>query len=47
MQDRHIATNSNRAVFFDNQHKGSYHFYDTVPSSSNVMVISLNLTNPA
>jgi peptide/nickel transport system substrate-binding protein len=45
MQDRHIATNANRAVFFDNQEKGGYHFYETVPSSSNVMVISLNLTN--
>ena len=45
MQDRHIATNANRAVFFDNQDKGGYHFYATVPSSSNVMVIALNLTN--
>lgn len=46
MQDRHIATNTNRAVFFDNQEEGDYHFFETVPSSSNVMVISLNLTNP-
>ena len=38
MQDRHIATNTNRAVFFDNQEAGGYHFYETVPSSSNVMV---------
>ena len=45
MQDRHIGTNANRAVFFDNQEAGGYHFYDTVPSSSNVMVIALNLTN--
>ena len=45
MQDRHIANNANRAVFFDNQEAGGYHFYATVPSSSNVMVISLNLTN--
>ncbi|MCC6804713.1 MAG: ABC transporter substrate-binding protein, partial [Anaerolineae bacterium] len=45
MQDRHIATNTNRAVFFDNQEAGGYHFYETVPSSSNVMVIALNLTN--
>jgi peptide/nickel transport system substrate-binding protein len=45
MQDRHIATNANRAVFFDNQETGDYKFYETVPSSSNVMVISLNLTN--
>ena len=46
MQDRHIGTNANRAVFFDNQEAGGYHFYETVPSSSNVMTISLNLTNP-
>ena len=45
MQDRHIATNANRAVFFDNQEAGGYHFYETVPSSSNVMVISLNQTH--
>lgn len=45
MQDRHIATNANRAVFFDNQEAGGYHFFETVPSSSNVMVISLNLTH--
>ena len=45
MQDRHIATNANRSVFFDNQEAGGFHFYETVPSSSNVMTISLNLTN--
>ncbi|HEX2623403.1 MAG TPA: ABC transporter substrate-binding protein, partial [Phototrophicaceae bacterium] len=45
MQDRHIGTNANLPVFFDNQEKGGYHFYSTVPSSSNVMVISLNQTN--
>jgi peptide/nickel transport system substrate-binding protein len=45
MQDRHIGTNANRAVFFDNQEAGGYHFYETVPSSSNVMTVSLNLTH--
>lgn len=45
MQDRHIANNANRAVFFDNQAAGGYHFFETVPSSSNVMVISLNMTH--
>lgn len=45
MQDRHIATNNNKAVFFENMEAGDYHFYETVPSSSNVMVIALNLTN--
>jgi peptide/nickel transport system substrate-binding protein len=45
MQDRHIGTNANRSVFFDSQEAGGYHFYETVPSSSNVMVISLNQTH--
>jgi peptide/nickel transport system substrate-binding protein len=45
MMDRHIATLANKAVFFDNQEAGGYHFYETVPSSMNTMVISLNLTH--
>jgi peptide/nickel transport system substrate-binding protein len=44
-QDRHIATNTNKAVFFDNQEAGGYHFYETVPSSMNSVIISLNLTH--
>ncbi len=45
VQDRHIATNANRSVFYDAQQAGDFHFYNTVPSSSNVMVLALNLTN--
>ncbi len=45
VQDRHIATNANRSVFYDAQQAGDFHFYETVPSSSNVMVLALNLTN--
>jgi peptide/nickel transport system substrate-binding protein len=46
MQDRHIATNDNKAVFFDNMDAGGYHFFETIPSSMNQMMISLNLTHP-
>ncbi len=45
MQDRHIATNDNRALFFDNMDAGNYHFFETVLSSMNTMVIALNLTH--
>ncbi len=44
MMDRHIATNANKAVFFDNMEAGGYEFFETVPSSMNVMIIALNLT---
>ncbi|MGN6756909.1 MAG: ABC transporter substrate-binding protein, partial [Thermomicrobiales bacterium] len=42
MQDRHIATNQNKPVFVDNQQKGQYHFYETVPDSSNTAGIYPN-----
>lgn len=45
MQDRHIATNDNKAVFFDNMEEGDYHFFETSPSLMNTMVIALNLTH--
>lgn len=44
-QDRHIASNANKAVFFDNMEAGGYHFFETIPSSMNVMILSLNLTH--
>ncbi len=46
MQDRHIATNDNKAVFFDNMEAGGYHFFETIPSDMNTMIINLNLTHP-
>jgi peptide/nickel transport system substrate-binding protein len=45
MQDRHINTNENKAVFFDNMEAGDYHFFELIPSAMNTMVISLNLTH--
>ncbi|MGN6359131.1 MAG: ABC transporter substrate-binding protein [Thermomicrobiales bacterium] len=42
MQDRHLATNQNKPVFVDNQQKGQYHFYETVPDSSNTAGIYPN-----
>jgi len=45
MMDRHIASLSNKAVFFDNMEAGGYHFYEVVPSSMNSMIIALNLTH--
>lgn len=45
MMDRHIATNPNKPVFIDNQQKGNYSFFETVPSSMNEMIVALNLTH--
>lgn len=45
MQDRHIATLTNKALFFDNQEQGNYHFFDTTPSSMNTFIVALNLTH--
>jgi peptide/nickel transport system substrate-binding protein len=45
MQDRHIGTNDNKAVFFDNMDAGGYHFFETVPSNMNTMIICLNLSH--
>jgi peptide/nickel transport system substrate-binding protein len=45
MMDRHIATNSNKPVFVDNMKKGDYSFFETIPSSMNGMVLSLNQTH--
>ncbi|MEO1018807.1 MAG: ABC transporter substrate-binding protein, partial [Pseudomonadota bacterium] len=44
-QDRHIATVTNKPVFFDNQERGDYRFLTTIPSSSNTMVLQLNLNH--
>jgi len=45
MQDRHIASLNNKAVFADNMEAGAYHFYETIPSGMNTMAIALNLTH--
>jgi ABC-type transport system substrate-binding protein len=45
MQDRHIATTQNRAVFVDNAQRGGYRFFETIPDSSNEAGIYLNWTH--
>nr|MDQ3397856.1 ABC transporter substrate-binding protein [Deinococcota bacterium] len=45
MQDRHIGTLGNRAVFTDNMERGNYHFFSKVPAFMNAAVIALNLTH--
>lgn len=47
MIDRHVATLENRAVFFDNQERGDYRFFETQPALMNTMVIALNLNHQA
>ncbi len=44
-QDRHINSNSNRAVFIDNAAKGNYRLIDEKNSDMNTATISLNLTS--
>jgi peptide/nickel transport system substrate-binding protein len=45
MQTHHIGTRTNKAVFADNQQKGGYRFFDTVPAGMNDVAIMLNLTH--
>jgi peptide/nickel transport system substrate-binding protein len=44
-QDRHIATNSNRAVFMDNATKGGYRLVEEKNADMNTGIITLNLTD--
>ena len=44
-QERHIATNVNRPLFFDGQEQGDYHLGEVVPSASNTLVLQLNLNH--
>ncbi len=41
-QGRHIASNENKAVFFDNQEAGDYRIVEQLSASSNFMVLNLN-----
>jgi peptide/nickel transport system substrate-binding protein len=45
MQDRHIASLDNKAVFADNMEASDYRFFDTIPSSMNTNAIAFNLTH--
>lgn len=44
-QDRHIATNANKAVFFDGQKKGDFRLVPQVRASNNSQMVALNLTH--
>lgn len=45
MQDRHIATLNNKAIFTDGMQQGDYRFFETIPSSSNDLGIYLNFNH--
>lgn len=45
MQDRHIATLANRAVFHDNRERGGYRFFEVVPDLYNAVALMLNQTH--
>jgi peptide/nickel transport system substrate-binding protein len=45
MQSRNLASNQNKAVFTDNQGRGGYRFYETIPANMNTLVIGLNQTH--
>jgi peptide/nickel transport system substrate-binding protein len=45
MMDRHIATAANKAVFTDNQDKGDYHFFTTIPDSMNTFIVLFNFNH--
>jgi peptide/nickel transport system substrate-binding protein len=44
-QMRHFNTIANKPVLYDNMAKGGYHFVDLLGTTSNAMVIMLNLTS--
>jgi peptide/nickel transport system substrate-binding protein len=46
LQDRNLGTNTNRAVLFDGQEAGGYHFYEIDYSDMNTGIVALNLTHP-
>lgn len=44
-QERHIATTTNKPLFFDGQEAGDYHLGEVIPSASNTLVLQLNLNH--
>jgi peptide/nickel transport system substrate-binding protein len=44
-QERHIATNMNKPLFFDGQEQGDYHLGEIIPSASNTLALQLNLNH--
>lgn len=45
LQDRHIATASNKSVLTDGMQKGKYSFYELTPGLSSTFVLALNQTH--
>ncbi|MCG8351249.1 MAG: ABC transporter substrate-binding protein [Chloroflexales bacterium] len=45
MQTRHISSVNNKSVYFDNQEKGGYGFYEVIPSEMSKMIISFNMNH--
>ncbi len=46
MQDRHIATLQNKAVFADNRQKGGYRFYEVTGSGNTSLALNLTHKDP-
>jgi peptide/nickel transport system substrate-binding protein len=46
MQNRHIGTPENRAIFESTSEVGEFHFYELVPAIENEVFLNLNLTHP-
>ncbi|MCZ4346681.1 ABC transporter substrate-binding protein [Devosia neptuniae] len=44
-QERHIATNTNKPLFYDGQEAGDYHLGEIIPSASNTLVLQLNFNH--
>lgn len=44
-QERHIATNISKPLFYDGQDQGGYHLGEVIPSASNTLVLQLNLNH--
>ncbi len=42
-QERFISTPKNKAVLFDNQEAGQFHFYELTPTTVNEMIIQFNM----
>lgn len=46
LSGRDISQPPNRAVFFDNQEQGNYHFINVINSDLNLMLLHMKLTHP-
>lgn len=46
MHDRHLGTEANKPVLFDNMERGDFRFFDAYPALAQRAQIQLNLTHP-